>query len=118
MEPDKIDRTIEFILQEQARQAAQAGTHEERFKKLETGLSAMVVSQNQLIETVSGLARISHELNLRQQRTDERQQKFDERQQRMDERMELLAQHLDRLTLHVDALILRLDDNGSPNGPI
>lgn len=106
MDPDKIDRAMEFILNQQARQAARHAEYEAqaqenfaqhriRMDRIESAFAAMVASQNQLMETVTGLARVSGEFNQRQKATDER--------------IHLLTQHMDQLALHMDHLTLRMN---------
>jgi len=92
-----IEKTMQFILDTQARLEATASQHDERLAKLETSLARLETSVARLETSVSALTDLVGRLAQAEIRLVERMDRLAESQAHTDQRLDILIDVVDKL---------------------
>ena len=92
-----VEKTMQFILDTQARLEAVAGQHEERLTRLETGLTRLETSVTRLETQVAGVTDLVGRLAQAELRLVERMDQLAASQAHTDQRLDVLISVVDKL---------------------
>jgi chromosome segregation ATPase len=94
MSPDEIERTMQFLLQQQAQFAADSARHDARWAELRDELTAKT---RQLTDGLLGLTAVVGTLAVEQQATERQLQRTDRQIEATDAQLQTVEGHLDSL---------------------
>ncbi|MGE3844182.1 MAG: hypothetical protein AB7I50_21625 [Vicinamibacterales bacterium] len=111
MSPDEVQRTMQFLLNQQAQTAA-------KLDRLDDTVEKLSKKTDRVIDAVMGLTGVVGNLAAQQERTGEQVRQLAEHQERTDRQLRELATHQERTESNLNALIamferhLREDQGG------
>jgi hypothetical protein len=111
MSPDEIERTMQFLLRQQAQSAADSAWHDARWAEMRDELTAKT---RQLTEGLLGLTSVVGTLAASQLATDRQLQTVDRQLQTVDKQLQTTEEHLNAL-IELFERHLREDHGAQPS---